>query len=114
MNQADISSLQLDVLYGIKFFETKITVWVGTTGCTRKEDFKVLTSVQDSKSTRLIAFVRVNPDRCLAAPHEVELTFTVDELGLDMKSLTASSITVANPFVVLLLPTVWPAADTPA
>jgi hypothetical protein len=114
MNQLDTNQLQLDVLYGVKFTEDNLIVSVRSSDCTSKEDFKVLTSLKDAQSERLIAVVRINPDDCGIVSTVVDITFSWAELGLNLSSLRATSIAVANPFGVLEERRAQPMAATPA
>ena len=67
-----------ETLHGFVLTETTATITVTSTGCTDKKDFKV----QLQKSSPPIAtFIRVNPDLCEAAPHSVDIVFSLEEIG---------------------------------
>ncbi|MDQ1812769.1 hypothetical protein [Massilia scottii] len=93
---------ELERLHGIRFDEKSLTLWVKSTGCTKKEDFEVrMPKGAPGRSTLALEIVRVNPDFCRTTPHVVELNFSWDELGLDPQLLKTASVRVANTFGIL-------------
>ncbi|MDJ0703147.1 MAG: hypothetical protein QNJ46_07705 [Leptolyngbyaceae cyanobacterium MO_188.B28] len=77
-----------EILHGLAIAETTVTITVTSTGCTDKSDFEI--QLQKS-SPPVVTFVRVNPDLCRAAPHSVDIIFSIKEVGAD-------NFTVANLF----------------
>ncbi len=78
----------IETLHGLVLTETTATIKVTSTGCTAKEDFQL--GLQESEPP-ILTITRVKPDPCKAAPHTIDIVFSLKEIG-------AANFTVANPF----------------
>ncbi|MDJ0717964.1 MAG: hypothetical protein QNJ54_27705 [Prochloraceae cyanobacterium] len=78
----------IETLHGLVLTETTATIKVTSTGCTAKEDFQL--RLQKSEPP-ILTIIRVKPDLCLAAPHTIDIVFSLKEIG-------ATNFTVANLF----------------
>ncbi len=78
----------IETLHGLVLTETTVTIKVTSTGCTKKEDFQL--RLQKSEPP-ILTIIRVKPDPCKAAPHSIDIVFSLKEIG-------AANFTVANPF----------------
>jgi hypothetical protein len=64
-----------------------VIITVTSNGCTDKEDFTI--ALKESHPP-IATFLRVQPDFCRAAPHSVDIAFSLKEVG-------AAEFTVDNP-----------------
>ncbi|MDJ0594889.1 MAG: hypothetical protein QNJ72_33750 [Pleurocapsa sp. MO_226.B13] len=79
---------KIEPLHGLVLTETTATIKVTSTGCTKKEDFQL--RLQKSEPP-ILSIIRVKPDLCKAAPHSIDVVFSLKEIG-------AANFTVANLF----------------
>ncbi len=78
----------IETLHGLVLTETSAIIKVTSTGCTAKEDFQL--GLEESEPP-ILTITRVKPDLCRAAPHTIDIVFSLKEIG-------AANFTVANPF----------------
>ena len=84
----------LEPLSRISFDGSKMTLVVGSNGCTQISDFEVRITEGDKAD---IAVARIKPDLCRAiVPDGVTLNWTYEELGLKK----GQPVIVKNPLVV--------------
>ncbi len=79
---------RVETLHGLVLTETTATITVTSTGCTAKEDFEL--RLQESEPP-ILTITRVKPDLCRAAPHSIDIVFSLKEIG-------SANFTVANLF----------------
>jgi hypothetical protein len=88
------ASADLEPLSRISFDGSKMTVVVGSNGCTQISNFEVRITEGDKAE---IALARTKPDLCRAiVPEGVSLSWTYEELGLKK----GQPVIVKNPLVV--------------
>ena len=105
MDTAIAKREDLERLHGIRFEEDKLTLWVRSNGCTRKEDFQLsITKGGRGQFGPMLVVVRLQPDFCKRAPYVIDITFTWEELGLDVNAIERDTLHVANPFGVSPFP----------
>ncbi len=78
MSTTEKESHSIETLHGLAVTETKVIITVTSTGCTDESDFKI--EVVETLPL-LVTFVRVKPDFCRMAPHSVDLSFSLKEVG---------------------------------
>jgi hypothetical protein len=78
----------VETLHGLQVTREVAIVTVTSTGCTEKEDFIII--LQGSQPP-IVTFIRLRPDVCKVAPHNIDIPFSLKEVG-------ATLFTVANPF----------------
>lgn len=64
---------KLEPLYSAQFDDTYVTIEVQSTGCTKPEDFTILTSGKGGEHYSTIGIRRDQPDLCKAMSHLVSL-----------------------------------------
>ncbi|MGK7903806.1 MAG: hypothetical protein AB4352_20860 [Hormoscilla sp.] len=79
---------EIETLHGLYVSESTVTIIVTSTGCTKKEDFIV---VSDKSQPTTATFIRLVPDPCKAAPRPYRIQFSFEEVG-------AKDFKVANTF----------------
>lgn len=79
---------QVETLHGLMLTDNQVIITVTSNGCTDKDDFKI--ALKESHPP-IATFIRVQPDFCRAAPHSVDIAFSLKEVG-------AAEFTVDNPF----------------
>ncbi|MDJ0532389.1 MAG: hypothetical protein QNJ70_07820 [Xenococcaceae cyanobacterium MO_207.B15] len=88
MSTTKKESHSVETLHGLVVSESKVIITVTSTGCTDEGDFKI--EVVETLPL-LVSFVRVQPDFCKMAPHSIDLSFSLKEIG-------AAEFKVANLF----------------
>lgn len=78
MSTTKKESNSIETLHGLTVTETEAIITVTSTGCTDQSDFKI--EVVETLPL-LVTFVRVKPDFCRMAPHSVDLSFSLKEIG---------------------------------
>ena len=78
----------IETLHGLNVTENTVTILVTSTGCTKKEDFIV---VSDKSQPTTATFIRLIPDFCKAASRPYPIKFSIEEVG-------AKEFKVANTF----------------
>ena len=78
MSTTEKESHSVETLHGLSVNETKVIITVTSTGCTNESDFKIEVV---KTLPPLVTFVRVKPDLCKVAPHSVDLSFSLKEIG---------------------------------
>ena len=73
-----MSRKSIEILHGLVLTETTATITVTSNGCTAKEDFQI--QLQESKPP-ILTIIRVKPDLCEAAPHSIDIIFSLKEIG---------------------------------
>jgi len=78
----------IETLHGLQVTENEVTIVVTSSGCTKKQDFIV---VSDKSQPTTATFIRLIPDFCKAAPRPYPIKFSFEEVG-------AKEFKVANTF----------------
>lgn len=68
----------IETLHGLQVDERTVTIVVTSTGCTKKQDFIV---VSDKSQPPTVTFSRLIPDYCKAAPSPYPIKFSLEEIG---------------------------------
>ncbi len=82
-----LHAAELEMIHGYEQTEKSLTFIVTSTGCTKKEDFEVVT---DKLSFPVVTLVRKVPDLCEASPRAYSVQFSLNEIG-------TKSFKVGNP-----------------
>ncbi|MCX4027223.1 hypothetical protein H0A36_08525 [Endozoicomonas sp. SM1973] len=79
----------IEDLHGLQVTEKLASIVVTSTGCTKKEDFIV---VSDKSVPPKVTFIRLKPDYCRAASRPYLIRFSLEEVG-------ARKFSVVNPVI---------------
>jgi hypothetical protein len=82
---------QPEVLLGVSldFDKGQITLEVASSGCTKKEDFRL------EYANRVLTVIRKERDACKAMPQKIALTFPLKEIGI----APHTAFRIANTFI---------------
>lgn len=82
---------QPEVLLGVSmdFEKSEMTLEVASSGCTKKEDFRL------EYANRVLTVIRKERDACKAMPQKIALTFPLKEIGI----APHTAFRIANAFI---------------
>ena len=75
---ASAAAAEIEPLHGLEVTERYATIFVTSTGCTKKEDF---IPVLQKTEPPIVTFIRLKPDYCKAASRPVPIRFSLEEVG---------------------------------
>src|ERR1700730_6645666 len=77
----DMSKMMVDILHGVETTDSSVIIKVWSKGCTKKEDFKIVSEKRNEFSYSLTIYRRKG-DVCKGITIPLALEFTKKELGV--------------------------------